>query len=78
MVVDEYGEDARHRHRDRHLEGIAGSLPERGEDDDPFVVPARRMACWLVDGPMPIDEFEDICGVSGLRDDAISTPWRAS
>ena len=28
----------------------------------------RPDGSWLVDGMMPIDEFEDVCGLPGLRD----------
>ncbi len=29
----------------------------------------RPDGSWLVDGMMPIDEFEDVCGLAGISDE---------
>ena len=50
------------------LEGIAGAFPERGETEEPLVV-ERADGTLLVDGLMPIDEFEAAVGVRGLAGD---------
>jgi putative hemolysin len=47
------------------LEGIAGDLPERGEDTTPIIT-RRDDGSLLVDGSMLIDAFEDYVGVSKL------------
>ena len=47
------------------LEAIAGDLPEKGEDTTPAVV-KRQDGTLVVDGSMPIDEFEDYVGTTGL------------
>ncbi len=67
VVVDEYGATEGIVTATDILEGIAGSLPNRGDRDDPQVV-QRPDGSWLVDGLMPIDEFEDVCGLPGLRE----------
>jgi putative hemolysin len=48
------------------LEAIAGELPERGDISSPMLV-AREDGSWLVDGAMPVDEFEDKTGIRRLR-----------
>lgn len=66
VVVDEYGATGGIVTATDVLEGIAGALPDRDEDEGPGY--ARRPdGSWLVDGLLPIDEFEDVCGISGLR-----------
>src|SRR5690606_32493859 len=45
-----------------------GDLPERGEEAEPMVV-TRADGSWLVDGLLPIDEFEDLVGIRGLAGD---------
>jgi putative hemolysin len=67
IVVDEYGGTEGIVTATDVLEGIAGSLPNRGEREDAQVV-RRPDGSWLVDGMMPIDEFEDVCGLPGLRE----------
>jgi len=49
------------------LESIAGNLPERGEEPGPSIV-KRPDGSWLVDGLLPIDEFEDSTGLRGLSE----------
>jgi putative hemolysin len=48
------------------LEAIAGELPEQGEDATPMLT-ARDDGSWIVDGAMPVDEFEDKTGIRKLR-----------
>lgn len=66
VVVDEYGGTEGLVTATDVLEGIAGALPDRDESEGPASV-RRPDGSWLVDGLLPIDEFEDVCGVSGLR-----------
>lgn len=47
------------------LEAIAGRLPERGEETGAPLM-RRKDGTWLVDGTMPIDEFEHHMGLHGL------------
>ncbi len=68
VVVDEYGTTEGIVTAIDILEGIAGALPERGEDEEPFVV-ARADGSLLVDALMPIDEFEGAVGIRGLSGD---------
>jgi len=68
VVVDEYGATEGIVTATDVLEGIAGALPDRDEDEGPMFV-QRPDGSWLVDGLMPIDEFEDICGVRDLREE---------
>lgn len=52
------------------LIGIAGDLPEEGEDTEPSAV-RREDGSWLLDGQMPVYEVEHVLGVRGLAvDDA--------
>jgi putative hemolysin len=67
VVVDEYGGTEGLVTATDVLEGIAGALPDRGEEEGTTSV-RRPDGSWLVDGLLPIDEFEDICGVSGFRE----------
>ena len=48
------------------LEAIAGELPERGQEGSPMLV-QRDDGSWLVDGTMPVDEFEDRTNIRKLR-----------
>jgi putative hemolysin len=68
VVVDEYGGTEGIVTATDVLEGIAGALPDRDEEEGPGFV-QRPDGSWLVDGLMPVDEFEDICGIVGLRDE---------
>lgn len=65
LIVDEYGTSEGIVTATDVLESIAGDLPERGEDAEPMVV-RRGEGSWLVDGMLPIDEFEDLVGIGGL------------
>jgi putative hemolysin len=67
VVVDEYGGTKGLVTATDVLEGIAGALPDRDESEGPTWV-RRPEGSWLIDGLLPIDEFEDICDVSGLRE----------
>jgi putative hemolysin len=68
VVVDEYGTTEGIVTAIDILEGIAGALPERGEVEEPLVV-ARADGSLLVDGLMPIDQFEAAVGMRGLAGD---------
>lgn len=68
VVVDEYGATEGIVAARDVLEGIAGALPDRDEGEAPMVV-QRPDGSWLVDGLLPIDEFEDVCGVSDLYEE---------
>ncbi len=48
------------------LAAIAGDLPGVGDSSGESIV-QREDGSWLVDGRMPIDEFEDRSGLRGLR-----------
>jgi len=65
LIVDEYGTTEGIVTATDVLESIAGELPERGEIAEPMIV-RRADGSWLVDGMLPIDEFEDLVGIGGL------------
>ncbi len=67
IVVDEYGSVEGLATITDILETIAGDLPEPGEDKERDAV-ERDDGSWLVNGSMPVDEFEDVVGIRGLRD----------
>ena len=67
VVVDEYGSVEGVVSITDIIETIAGDLPEAGEA--PEVAAVRRDdGSWLVEGWMPVDEFELTVGLRGLRD----------
>jgi putative hemolysin len=68
VIVDEYGTTEGIVTAIDILAGIAGALPERGEDEDPQVI-ERADGTLLVDGLTPIDAFEAAVGVRGLAGD---------
>ncbi len=65
VVVDEYGMTEGIVTAMDILEGIAGALPERGEEDDPNIV-SRPDGTMLVDGMMPVDVFESAVGLRNI------------
>jgi len=67
IVVDEYGSVEGVVSTTDILESIAGDLPEAGEAPEVAAV-RREDGSWLVDGRMPVDEFEDTVGLRNLRD----------
>jgi putative hemolysin len=67
VVVDEFGMNQGIVTPVDVLESIAGELPEAGEELE-FTIVRRPDGSWLVDGRVPVDEFEDRTGVRGLRD----------
>jgi putative hemolysin len=67
VVVDEFGMNKGIVTPVDVLESIAGELPEAGEELE-FTIVHRPDGSWLVDGRVPVDEFEDRTGVRGLRD----------
>ena len=68
VVVDEYGSTEGIVTATDVLEGIAGALPDHEERAEPMIV-QRPDGSWLVDGMMPIDQFEDVCGLAGISDE---------
>lgn len=72
VIVDEYGTTQGVVTSTDILESIAGDLPREGSSTEPPYV-RRDDGSWLVDGLMPIDEFEDLVGVRGLRGNGFET-----
>jgi putative hemolysin len=68
LVVDEYGAIEGVVTLADVLEAIAGDLPELGETPEPGLV-RRSDGSWLVDGDLPIGEFEDGTGLRGMREE---------
>lgn len=66
IVVDEFGLVEGLVTLTDLMESIVGELPEQGERAVPDAV-RREDGSWLVDGMMPIDEFQDHVGILGLR-----------
>jgi putative hemolysin len=50
------------------MESIAGDMPDPGEIAEQAAV-QREDGSWLVNGSMPVDEFESHFGMKGLRED---------
>jgi putative hemolysin len=67
IVVDEYGSVEGLATITDILETIAGDLPEPGETVEVDAI-QREDGSWLVNGSMPVDEFEDELGIRGLKD----------
>ncbi|CAO3454429.1 Hemolysins and related proteins containing CBS domains [Azospirillum argentinense] len=66
VVVDEYGSIEGIVTLTDILETIAGDLPDVGEAMETAAV-RREDGSWLVEGWMPVDEFEDTVGLRGVR-----------
>jgi putative hemolysin len=66
VVVDEHGTTEGLITLTDVLESIAGELPEYDEENE-MTIHLREDGSWLVDGAVPIDEFEARTGISGLR-----------
>ena len=66
IVVDEFGMVEGLVTLTDIMESIIGDLTERGETPAPETV-RREDGSWLVDGIMPIDEFEDKLGLHGYK-----------
>lgn len=66
VVVDEYGIVEGVITLTDILETIAGDLPEAGEAEKVAAV-RREDGSWLVEGWMPVDEFEETVGLSGVQ-----------
>ena len=67
VVVDEYGVTEGVATLTDLLESIAGELPEGGETAKQLIT-QRDDGSWLVDGTLPIDEFEDRVGLRCVRE----------
>jgi putative hemolysin len=65
IAVDEYGALEGIVTLTDITETIAGDLPEREETSGPEAV-RREDGSWLIDGMMPIDEFQDRLGLRGI------------
>jgi putative hemolysin len=65
VVVDEYGATQGVVTLTDILESITGELPGRGEEPEASVT-MREDGTWLVDGALPVDEFEHRVGVRGV------------
>jgi putative hemolysin len=66
MALDEYGSIEGLATITDIVETIAGDLPEAGRQAEIAAV-HREDGSWLVEGWMPVDEFEDTTGIRGLR-----------
>ena len=66
VVVDEYGVTEGIVSATDILQSIAGALPEPGESPEAAVV-RRADGSLLIDGMLPIDEFEELAGRRDLR-----------
>jgi putative hemolysin len=69
VVVDEYGSTEGIVTLSDVLRSIAGSFPETGDQQAPSLY-RRDDGSWVVDGGLPVDDFEHAVGVHGLREDA--------
>lgn len=67
VVVDEYGSVEGIVSPTDILEVVAGAVPEHGEAVD-SEAEQRDDGSWLIDGMMPVDEFEDRLGLHGLKE----------
>lgn len=67
VAVDEYGSVEGVVTMTDILETIAGDLPEAGEAPEIAAV-RREDGSWLVEGRMPVDEFEETVGLRNLHD----------
>lgn len=67
VVIDEFGTIQGVVTPADILESIAGELPEVGEEPELTIV-RRDDGSWLVDGRVPVDEFEDRTKILGLRE----------
>lgn len=68
VVVDEHGTTEGLITLTDILESIAGELPEYGEEEEQTIL-AREDGSWLVDGGLPIDEFEARTGIADICDE---------
>ena len=66
VVVDEYGSVEGVVGATDILKAIAGAVPQHGATNEIDAV-RRADGSWLIDGMMPVDEFEDRLGVRGLK-----------
>ena len=72
MVVDEYGSLEGLVMPTDILTGIAGDLPDQGDDDAPGAV-EREDGSWLLDGSLPVEAAGRVLGVEDMRPDDYAT-----
>jgi putative hemolysin len=77
VVIDEFGTIQGVVTPTDILESIAGELPEVGEEPE-LTILRRDDGSWLVDGRVPVDEFEDRMKILGLEEGTNTTPLQAS
>lgn len=66
VVVDEYGSVEGLVTITDIMESVTGEIP--GRDDEAVAKPVQREdGSWLLDGMMPVDEVEDLTGLSDMR-----------
>lgn len=65
VVLDEYGAVQGLLTLTDLLEAIVGDMPASEETEEPKVV-ARDDGSWLMDGRMPLDEFQELLGLASL------------
>jgi putative hemolysin len=66
MVIDEYGSLEGLVTPTDILTGIAGELPEAGDEDDPGAV-QREDGSWLLDGSLSVEAAARVLGVTGFE-----------
>jgi putative hemolysin len=72
MVVDEYGSLEGLVMPTDILTGIAGDLPDQGDEDAPGAF-EREDGSWLLDGSLPVEAAGRAIGVEDLRSDDYAT-----
>jgi len=68
IVVDEYGSVKGLVTLNDILEAIVGELPSLDESDETYAV-RREDGSWLLDGMLPMDEFKDLLGLGGFKEE---------
>ena len=54
------------------LEAIVGDIPGLGEEDEPEAV-KRADGSWLLDGMLPLDEFQELFQIKELPAEGVDT-----
>lgn len=68
LVMDEYGGFEGLVTTNDILDALVGELPEAGEEVD-FEAVERSDGSWLIDGMLPVEEFQDLFGIKGMPDE---------